>query len=127
VTRRLRKAERVGRTVTLRFRFDDFTRATRSHTIMAPTAETAPILTVARALLASALQMIEDRGLTLLGMAVGNLDDDTVQLALPFDRHVGGALDAALDEIKERFGTSAVTRTVLLGRSTGMSMPMLPD
>ena len=33
VTRRLRKAERVGRTVTLRFRFDDFTRATRSHTI----------------------------------------------------------------------------------------------
>ena len=72
--------------------------------------------------------MIEDRGLTLLGMAVGNLDDDdTVQLALPFDRHAGGALDAALDEIKERFGTAAVTRTVLLGRSTGMSMPMLPD
>ncbi|HEY7564940.1 MAG TPA: DNA polymerase IV, partial [Acidimicrobiia bacterium] len=32
VTRRMRKAERVGRTVTLRLRFDDFTRATRSHT-----------------------------------------------------------------------------------------------
>ena len=128
VTRRLRKAERVGRTVTLRFRFDDFTRATRSHTITAPTAETAPILAVARALLASALPMIDDRGLTLLGMAVANLDDDdTVQLALPFDRQAGGALDTALDEIKERFGTAAVTRTVLLGRSTGMSMPMLPD
>jgi DNA polymerase-4 len=50
-----------------------------------------------------------------------------VQLALPFDRHAGGALDATLDEIKIRFGSSAVTRTVLLGRDTGMSMPMLPD
>src|SRR5215218_2532376 len=117
VTRRMRKAERVGRTVTLRFRFDDFTRATRSHTVDAPTAETEPILAVARALLRSALPMIDDRGLTLLGLAVANLDDDdTVQLALPFDRHAGGALDAALDHIKERFGTAAVTRTVLLGR-----------
>ena len=32
VTRRMRAAERVGRTVVLRLRFDDFTRATRSHT-----------------------------------------------------------------------------------------------
>jgi DNA polymerase-4 len=128
VTRRLRAAERVGRTVTLRFRFDDFTRATRSHTTPAPTAETAPVLAVARALLASAMPMIDDRGLTLLGLAVANLDDhDAVQLSLPFDRYAGGALDAALDEIKERFGGSAVTRTVLLGRDTGMSMPMLPD
>jgi DNA polymerase-4 len=128
VTRRLRKAERVGRTVTLRFRFDDFTRATRSHTVDAPTAETEPILAVARTLLLSARPMIEDRGLTLLGLAVANLDDDdAVQLALPFDRYAGGALDATLDEIKERFGTKAVTRTVLLGRDTGMSMPMLPD
>jgi DNA polymerase-4 len=128
VTRRLRKAERVGRTVTLRFRFDDFTRATRSHTVDAPTAETEPILAVARTLLQSAQPMIDDRGLTLLGLAVANLDDDdAVQLALPFDRYAGGALDATLDEIKERFGTKAVTRTVLLGRDTGMSMPMLPD
>jgi len=126
VTRRLRKAERVGRTVTLRFRFDDFTRATRSHTTPAPTAETEPVLAVARALLASALPMIEDRGLTLLGMAVGNLDDDgAIQLALPFDRHAGGALDHAIDDIRERFGTRALTRTVLLGREQ-VVMPMLP-
>jgi DNA polymerase-4 len=72
--------------------------------------------------------MIEERGLTLLGLAVGNLDDgDAVQLALPFDRYAGGALDTTLDDIRERFGTSAVTRTVLLGRDTGVSMPMLPD
>jgi DNA polymerase-4 len=128
VTRRLRAAERVGRTVTLRLRFDDFTRATRSHTVPAPTAETAPILAVARALLASATTTIDERGLTLIGLAVANLDDDdAVQLALPFDRLTGGALDATLDEIKERFGHTAVTRTVLLGRDTGMTMPMLPD
>jgi DNA polymerase-4 len=74
------------------------------------------------------MPMIDDRGLTLIGLAVANLDDDdAVQLSLPFDRYAGGALDAALDEIKERFGSSAVTRTVLLGRDAGMSMPMLPD
>ena len=128
VTRRLRAAKRVGRTVTLRFRFDDFTRATRSHTIPAPTAETAPILAVARAVLHASMPMITDRGLTLLGLAISGLEDcDAVQLALPFDRQAGGALDAALDEIKDRFGTSAVTRTVLLGRSVGMAMPTLPD
>ena len=33
VVRRLRKADRLCRTVVLRLRFDDFTRATRSHTL----------------------------------------------------------------------------------------------
>jgi DNA polymerase-4 len=126
VTRRMRAAQRVGRTITLRFRFDDFTRATRSHTTPAPTAETEPVLAVARALLASAAPTIEERGLTLLGMAVGNLDEDgAVQLALPFDRHAGGALDHAIDDIREKFGTRALTRTVLLGHEH-MAMPMLP-
>ncbi len=128
VTRRMRAASRVGRTVTLRLRFDDFSRATRSHTTPAATAETAPILAIARALLATAEPLIDERGLTLIGLAVGNLDNaDAVQLTLPFDRYAGGALDAALDAIKDRFGARAVTRTVLLGRDTGMVMPMLPD
>ena len=123
----MRAASRVGRTITLRFRFDDFTRATRSHTTAAPTAETEPVLAVARALLAEAMAMIDERGLTLLGMAVGNLDDDgPVQLALPFDRHAGGALDHAIDDIRERFGSRAVTRTVLLGHHH-LEMPRLPD
>ena len=44
--------------------------------------------------------MIERQGLTLVGVAVANLDDDgAIQLALPFDRHSGDALDAALDEV----------------------------
>jgi DNA polymerase-4 len=128
VTRRMRAAGRVGRTVVLRLRFDDFSRATRSHTLPRPTAETQVILTTMRGLVATARPMIERRGLTLVGLSVANLDnDDAVQLVLPFERHSCAALDAALDEIRDRFGLTAVTRAVLLGRDRGLTLPMLPD
>jgi DNA polymerase-4 len=128
VSGRMRAAGRVGRTVVLRLRFDDFTRATRSHTLLWPTAHTLTILTTVRGLLALAMPMIERQGLTLVGVAVGNLQNaDAIQLALPFDRQRGGALDAALDEVRQRFGSAAITRAVLLGRDHGMAMPMLPD
>ncbi|MGD9702020.1 MAG: DNA polymerase IV [Acidimicrobiia bacterium] len=128
VTRRMRAAGRVGRTVVLRLRFDDFSRATRSHTLPRSTAHTETILATVRALVSTATPLIEERGVTLLGVSVGNLDDSgAVQLTLPFDGHGDGALDAALDEVRERFGASAVTRAVLLGRDPGLSMPMLPD
>ena len=116
VTRRLRAATRVGRTVVLRLRFDDFSRVTRSHTLARPTEHTATILDVVRRLLRDAMPMIERDGVTLLGIAIGNLDDaDAVQLPLAFDRQSSGALDAALDDVRERFGTGSVTRAVLLG------------
>jgi DNA polymerase IV len=128
VTRRMRTAGRVGRTVVLRLRFDDFSRATRSHTLERPTAHTQTILATARGLLTTAVPMIERQGLTLVGVAVANLDNDSaVQLMLPFDRHSGDALDAALDEARDRFGPTAVTRAVLLGRDQGLTVPMLPD
>ena len=128
VTRRMRAAGRVGRTVVLRLRFDDFSRATRSHTLPQATAQTQTILTVVRGLLTGAMPMIERHGLTLVGVAVGNLDDDnTVQLTLPFDRHSDGALDAALDAVRDRFGPAAISRAVLLGRDPGLSVPLLPD
>ncbi len=128
VTRRMRAAGRVGRTVTLRLRFDDFSRATRSHTMPRATAETRAILEPVRALLAGAMPTIGRQGLTLVGIAVGNLDDDgAVQLTLPFDRSSGGALDAALDDVRERFGSASVTRAVQLGRRPGLTVPLLPD
>jgi DNA polymerase-4 len=127
VTRRMRKAERIGRTVTLRLRFDDFSRATRSHTLRWRTAETRTILTAARALMSSAAPMIESRGLTLVGLSVGNLaDHEPVQLALPFDR-LTGSVDVAVDEVRERFGNRALTRAVLLDTDHRPEMPLLPD
>jgi len=127
VARRMRAAGRVGRTVVLRLRFDDFSRATRSHTLPYPTASTQAILAAARALLATATPVIEARGITLVGVAVGNLGEGRcVQLALPFDPHSSDALDVAVDEVRERFGTAAITRAVLLERGTGIAMPVLP-
>jgi DNA polymerase IV len=128
VTRRLRAACRVGRTVVLRLRFDDYSRATRSHTLPLPTASTETILIAARTLLAESLPMLRERGITLVGISVANLDDaEALQLLLPFDRRHQEALDAALDEVRDRFGSAAITRAVLLGRDRGFSMPLLPD
>jgi DNA polymerase-4 len=127
VGRRMRAAGRAGRTVVLRLRFDDFSRATRSRTLPQATAQTQALLRAARELLAAARPMIAQRGLTLVGIAVGNLDDDGEQLELPFERDTGAELDAALDAIRDRFGSTAVTRAVLLGRDPGLVMPMLPD
>jgi DNA polymerase-4 len=124
VTRRMRKAGRAGRTVVLRLRFDDYSRATRSFTLSDPTASTERILATARTLLDGAMPVLEQRGLTLVGISVTNLDDDS-QLLLPFD--ASEALDAVLDLVRERFGSEAITRAVLLGRSPGITMPMLPD
>ena len=128
VARRMRKAGRAGRTVVLRLRFADYTRATRSATLRDATASTDRILETARSLLSESLPVIEHRGLTLVGISVANLDDaDTLQLRLPIDVRENDALDAVLDLVRERYGSSAITRAVLLGRSPGISMPMLPD
>jgi DNA polymerase-4 len=128
VTRRMRAVGRVGRTVVLRLRFDDFSRATRSHTMPCATAHTQTVLATARGLLATVMPMVESHGLTLVGVAVANLENDLpAQLTLPFDRHSGADLNAALDEVRARFGLTAVTRAVLLGRDQGLSVPLLPD
>ncbi|WP_344889676.1 DNA polymerase thumb domain-containing protein [Actinomadura meridiana] len=131
---RLRKGRRVCRTVVLRLRFGDFARATRSRTLPQATADTALILATARGLLAAATPMVEDRGLTLIGVSLGDLRDDrAVQLALPFDavqRRAamgGGELDGAVDGVRDRFGRDAITRAVLLGRDQGHPAPEPPD
>lgn len=128
IARRLRTGRRACRTVVLRLRFADFTRATRSQTMPQATATTQPILDTARGLLATARPLIEVQGLTLVGLSLTNLEDeDRVQLALPLEQRHDAALDAALDEVRDRYGSSAVTRAVLLGRDPGIAMPLLPD
>jgi DNA polymerase-4 len=126
VTRRMRAAQRMCRTVILRLRFDDYSRATRSHTMLEATTETQVILGVAHGLLALSRTMIERRGLTLVGVALTNLENSQgVQLRLPFAS--GPELDATLDQIRDRFGVSAITRGGLVGHDLGEWVPLLPD
>ncbi|RIV41559.1 DNA polymerase IV [Micromonospora radicis] len=127
VARRLRAAARSGRTITLRLRFADYQRATRSRTLAKATADTGTILGTARTLLRVALPEIERRGVTLIGVAVDNLGDGHVQLTLPWHDDPSAELDAACDAVRERFGSTALTRAVLLGRDTGPEAPLLPD
>jgi DNA polymerase-4 len=128
VTRRMRRAGRVGRTVVIRLRFGDYTRASRSCTLHVATAETRAILTAARSLLRASRRTIDRRGLTLLGVTVANVDRDRggVQLALPLDRDAE-ALDSALDEIRDRYGADAVIRASVIDRGRELSAALLAD
>ncbi len=127
ITARMRAAGRTGRTVVLRLRFDDFGRATRSRTLPFATSATRPILAAARQLVAAAAPVIAQRGLTLVGFAVSGIDrTGAEQLTLPF----GGEppeIEAAVDRVRRRYGRSALTPAVLVGRDPGFEMPRLPD
>ncbi|HUE29138.1 MAG TPA: DNA polymerase IV [Solirubrobacteraceae bacterium] len=131
ITARMRAAGRTGRTVVLRLRFDDFSRATRSRTLPWATSSTQPILAAARLLVASAAPLTAQRGLTLVGFAVSGIDrSGAQQLMLPFSQPRPLALDdidAAIDRVRRRYGKSALTRAVLVGRNPGLEMPHLPD
>ena len=129
---RMRGAGRTGRTVTLRLRFNDFGRATRSHTLPRATCSTHTLLETARQLVAAAAPLIAERGLTLVGFAVSGIPASdgasAEQLALPFTTGAEpAAVDAAVDSVRRRYGRSALTRGVLVGRDAGLEMPHLPD
>ena len=85
IVRRMTTSGYAGRTVVLRLRFGDYSRATRSHTLPDHTTAAEPILAAARRLLAAAAPDFERRGLTLLGLTVANLVDVSggLQLELP--------------------------------------------
>jgi DNA polymerase-4 len=127
VTRRMRGAGRNGSTVTIRLRFDDFTRSTSSHTLPQPTANMSTVLGAARGLLRSRGAEIAQRGITLLGVAVSGLDDNPAQLVLPLDVESGVELDDAIDAVREKFGSSSLRRAVQVGRGERPEMPVLPD
>jgi DNA polymerase-4 len=128
VCRRLRAANRVCRTVTLRLRFYDFTRATRSYTLPAPTADTFAVLVALRRLFAENAALIREQGITLLGVTLANLDSaDAMQLELPFRRRSDTDLDTAVDRVRDKYGTKALSRGVLLHRDEGLTVPLLPD
>jgi DNA polymerase-4 len=125
----MRTSGRVGRTVVLRLRFDDYSAVTRSHTMRRPTASSAPVLAAARALLARARPIVTERGLTQLGITVANHDgeDSSGQLQLPLDDPPDTALDDALDAVRDRVGPTAVTRASLIGRDPGLAAWLAPE
>ncbi|MDT5318294.1 MAG: polymerase [Mycobacterium sp.] len=137
IATRMRAAGRTGRTVTLRLRFNDFGRATRSRTLPWATSSTQTILATARRLVVAAAPVIAERGLTLVGFAVSEIDrSGAEQLMLPFTaQSEPAAVDAAVDRVRRRYGKSALTRGVSpasgrcpqVGRDPGLEMPHLPD
>lgn len=128
VTRRMRSSGRAGRTVTLRLRFADFSRASRSRTLPHPTSATASVLSAGRALLAATRATIERRGITLLGIAVSNLNEGRhgEQLELALDGGPDPALDTAVDEIRDRFGSDAIRRAATVRRGVELSPWLRP-
>lgn len=127
VSHRLRNADRVARTVVLRLRFGDFHSATRSRTLGQATSSTDPILATARSLLDGVWAEAERRGLTKIGISVSGLTDDSaIQMAFDFDDRHPIELDAAMDQIRDRFGKRSIGRTTLVNRSD-RSVPLLPD
>jgi DNA polymerase-4 len=126
VAGRMRTARRVCRTVILRMRFEDFSRATRSYTLREPTDQTHTLVLTAHGLLRTSAPLIERHGLTLIGITLTNLSDvGAIQLVLPFDR--ARDLDAVVDQVRDRFGSKSITRGVLVGRDPGLWVPLLPD
>jgi DNA polymerase-4 len=125
---RLRDGDRACRTVVLRLRFGDFTKATRSHTVGTPTDRTAVLLAVAQGLLAGALPEIAERGITLIGVSLSQLRRaGDLQPELPIDWGEGVRLDTVLDAVREKFGAASVARAAQLGRDPGWSTPLLPE
>ena len=128
VAGRMRRADRVGRTITVRLRFGDLTRATRSHSLSDATSATAVVHATAAGVLDAAWPLIEARGISLLGISVGSLADrDAVQLVLPFERCEADELDTVLDAVHERFGRTALGRATTMRGDPGTQLPMLPD
>ena len=126
--RRLRDGDRVCRTVVLRLRFGDFTKATRSRSFSSSTDRTALLLASARTLLAAAQPEIAARGITLIGLSLSQLDHaDRMQPELPIDWGDEQRLDTVLDTLRDRFGAASVSRAAQIGRDPGWSSPVLPE
>ncbi len=124
VASRSRKAGVKGKTVQLKVRYPSFQTLTRSRTVGRPTDDASEIVAVADELL-SQLELGE--GVRLLGVGVSGLVTHVAD-QLSFDDLLGpntsdpsarpgpehnSNRDAAIDEIRERFGASAITRARL--------------
>ena len=108
----LRRHNTVGRTITLKIKYADFTQITRSRTLKKPTNST-------RTIYETAVSLLQEEGIRrpvrLIGVGVSQFGAQTEQLSLLPDEHGEqeqreAALDTTLDEVRQRFGRGAIVR-----------------
>ena len=87
-----------------------------------------PVIDQRRHRLAEAVRgHIRDAELLARVDAVSGIDrTGAQQLTLPFAGEPA-CVDEAVDRVRRRYGKSALTRGVLIGRDPGLEMPHLPD
>lgn len=103
---RLRRAEKLARTVTIKVKYADFSQITRSKTLAEPFDDDDAIYNTACALLEETDMRMAVR---LIGLSVSGLSDFR-QLSLFEPGEPGGGIDEVLDDIVERYGAKGVIR-----------------
>jgi len=136
VAARVRKADRVCRTVTVRYRTSEMRHESRSRTLVEPTDNTAILTSTADELLVGLIDgphgpggHLGRVGCTLVGITFSGLGrPDAVQLALRFpdQGRATDHLDTLVDDIRGRWGNGAVARASLLNRGQGVPTPPRP-
>ena len=130
VARRCRNEQQLPRTITLKVKFSDFQTVTRSHTSSSSIVSAQAMLQVLDPLLES---LDLSRGVRLIGISTRNFEEHEPQLSLFDDGALtadASALDEvwapatrAIDDIRERFGDSAIrpASTLRSGKRPGTS------
>jgi DNA polymerase IV len=120
---RLRSAQLVARTVNVKIRFGDFETRTRARTLTEATNVSTVVLDVARALLT---EFDFGRGVRLLGVSLSQLGG-AAEVQTTFDltgeeqseerdrTERRAAVERAVDEVRDRFGSRAVGPATLVG------------
>ena len=115
VAGRLRRAGLVGRTVSIKIRFADFTTITRSRTLAAPTDVGAEIHAATRHLYdALGLERVRIRLVGVRMEGLQSVDDAPRQLLLGEEDHGRREAEVAVDGLRARFGPEAVRPARLL-------------
>lgn len=111
---RLRKAELLGRTISVKIRDGDFRTITRSRTLTDPT-------DVGRVIYAAAKELYDSVAFTparLVGVRAEQLQGEAAQVGLWDDTGGWREIEDVMDAAGERFGRGAVTPAALLGHRT---------
>jgi len=125
---RMRAAGLVGRTISIKVRFSDFTTITRSRTLRDPTDVSRDIYAIARALF-DGLGLQRAR-LRLVGVRMEGLMDSEfapIQGLLDAPEHGWRDADRAVDRASARFGAGAVRPGSLVEDPQSATTPMRDD